>query len=172
MTRSIARVDAIPLSSLKVRDGRAPPPMTSRQAFGASASEIATLSTTAPGVLIEDAIGAAFTLRQHEPFAVPAWVRKRAARGRFEFESEGDRLATCLAAMYPRGLTPTRGEVAHLCSAACSIPADDCEDGPTIIRRAADAAERLFRKGFTLPAETITRRRAMIAALQETTADD
>ncbi len=117
---------------------------------------------------------ATFDEKIDDPFPVPSWLAKRVLKGVYQFSSDASRLATCCALLYPKGLTPTRGEAAYHAEQACSVI--DLEVSDATLRptrqRAADAAEDLFRRGYRIPRETIEMHRAALARLKERTTTD
>lgn len=127
--------------------------MTRRIDFRGGAPTAHVLDMTKP----EDiATLVAFEERQGEPFPVPRWLEKRVLKRSYDFRSDADRLTLCLGLLYPRDQPPFRWEVAFAAEQACSvIDLDPEHDLPTILRRAADAAENLLRQGYTIPAECV-----------------
>lgn len=109
---------------------------------------------------------AEFDERKDELFDAPRWLAKRILKRQWRFRNNADRLTTCLSLLYPKGLPPTRGEIAFNAEQACSVPGLDVDDEtlPIILRRAADAAEDLFRRGYTIPRDTVLMVRAAMAA--------
>lgn len=112
-----------------------------------------TVTVVAGREIIDDFAGAA-----SEPYVVPRWLAKLVRGRRHDFATDADRLAVCLALLYPDDLVPTRGEIAYFASAACSavdLPVTE-EMIPTVLKRAADAAEDLFIRRYRIPRATIT----------------
>lgn len=119
-----------------------------------------------------------FSRRSGETYDVPRWLAKRVLKRTWSFSGDAERLAIYLALLYPKGLTPLRWEIAYHCEQAVSIcglePSE--ETLPVTVARAADAAEDLFRRGYTIPPDTIrfhreadAKVRAAVLARKETT---
>lgn len=98
-----------------------------------------------------------FARRADETYDAPRWLAKRVLKRTWSFGGDAERLAICLAFLYPKGLTPFRWEIAFHCEQAVSITGlEPTEENLLVsLRRAADAAEDLFRRGYTIPADTI-----------------
>lgn len=98
-----------------------------------------------------------------KPYDPPGHVRRAYLKGRWKARDECERLALALRYMHPRGIVPSRLEIAALISTVLSCVDED-------MTRAGDAAEKLLRRGFTIPRDTILACRQADADRRTTTA--
>lgn len=100
-----------------------------------------------------------------EPYTPPASLMKAFRRGRshlIDFVDDGERLTLAIRSLIDPDMDAvTRLDMVVLAKIAVDSIVNPPADALEVVRRAADAASRLSRQGYTIPQSTLRRLRAV-----------